>query len=548
MGRRVVLIGATGAFGERLARKLAAWPQVDLVLAARSEGPLRRLADELGCEAAVFDRARPETLATLKPWAVIDAAGPFQGAGYDLARATIAAGAHYIDLADGRDFVAGFAEALDAEARAAGVLAVAGASSTPALSNAALDAMTAGWREITTVRAAISPGAQAPRGLSVVQAILSYTGQPVRIFSGGAWRTEPGWSGLRRVAMPGLGRRLVVLCDTPDLDVMAPRVTREVRFLAGIELDIMQWGLWLLSWPVRLGLVRSLRPMAGLLREVAGWLAPFGSDRGGMVVEAWGVDAAGRPATARWWLCAEANAGPTTPVAAAAAVLRGLLEDRIVARGARPCVGVVDLPAILAELADLPIVTGLDHGAPTAPSLLRRMLGPGVERLPAQVAQIHDLTAPIRLRGAGRARGSGGLVPRLARAVIGLPDPGVYPDLVVDITPDAGGERWARSFGRRRFASRLGSLATPGEFEEALGPLRFRFLAEITLEGFRWRFQGWRLGPIPMPDALGPRIRAYSFARDGVYRFRVVTAHPWFGLIFAYGGRLAADLTSPEQR
>ena len=56
--------------------------------------------------------------------------------------------------------------------------------------------------------------------------------------------------------------------------------------------------------------------------------------------------------------------------------------------------------------------------------------------------------------------------------------------------------------------------------------------------GFLWRFAGWRLGPLPMPRALAPTIRARAFERDGAYRFSVAVAHPWLGLLFAYGGRL----------
>ena len=52
---------------------------------------------------------------------VIDAAGPFHAYGddpYRLPRAAIAAGLHYLDLADNAQFCAGIA-ALDAEAKAA---------------------------------------------------------------------------------------------------------------------------------------------------------------------------------------------------------------------------------------------------------------------------------------------------------------------------------------------------------------------------------------------------------------------------------------------
>ena len=69
---------------------------------------------------------------------LINASGPYQWQDYRLARACIAAGVHYIDLADARAFVTGIA-ALDAEAKRAGVLVVGGASTVPAISAAVID-------------------------------------------------------------------------------------------------------------------------------------------------------------------------------------------------------------------------------------------------------------------------------------------------------------------------------------------------------------------------------------------------------------------------
>ena len=66
---------------------------------------------------------------------LINATGPYQEQDYSLARACIAAGVHYLDLADARAFVTGIG-VLDAEARSAGVLAVSGASTVPGLSGA----------------------------------------------------------------------------------------------------------------------------------------------------------------------------------------------------------------------------------------------------------------------------------------------------------------------------------------------------------------------------------------------------------------------------
>ena len=313
-----------------------------------------------------FDRRQPQALAAPAPWLVIDAAGPFQDSDYRLPLAALAAGAHYIDLADSRSFVAGFEEAVGAAARAAGMLAVTGASSTPALSHAALAVMTHGWRQIDDILVAISPGARAPRGLAVVQAILSYVGRPVRVFRGGAWRRTYGWGELRLLRFPGVGRRWASVCDTPDLDLLPARfpIQGEALFLAGLTPWPLHLGLWALSWLVRLRLAPSLALLARPLRALAGLFSPFGSDRGGMIVEARGADAGGAPIHARWSLWAAPGVGPNTPAAPAAALARRLLEGRETRRGAFDCGGLLELDDILAELSDLPIDTRLDQDRP----------------------------------------------------------------------------------------------------------------------------------------------------------------------------------------
>ena len=199
MTRRLVLVGASGLFGERLARRLMMSPDTVLVLAARRTEPLERLKERLIADGAsvvleisAFDRRRPESLADLHPWAVVDTSGPFQDAGYGLAHAALKAGAHYVDIADARGFVAGFAAALDGEARRAGRLAATGASSTPALTVAVVQALAGDWRRIDRIEAAISPGSSAFSGASVIRAALSWAGQPTVLFIGGAWRGRRG--------------------------------------------------------------------------------------------------------------------------------------------------------------------------------------------------------------------------------------------------------------------------------------------------------------------------------------------------------------------
>jgi Domain of unknown function (DUF4166) len=167
-------------------------------------------------------------------------------------------------------------------------------------------------------------------------------------------------------------------------------------------------------------------------------------------------------------------------------------------------------------------------------------MGARVDAMPPAVRAVHAGGQRVRLRGHGVARGAGGLA-WLARRIAGMPGPGAHPDLVVEIAADARGEVWTRQFGRTRFRSRLRDLAKIGRFEEAVGPLGFAFEADPDPHGFRWRFVGWRLGPLPLPRLLAPRIHARSFARNGDYRFSVAVAHPWVGLVLAYAGRLEVE-------
>jgi len=556
--KRIILVGASGVFGQRLAAMIARWPDVVLVLAARNLAPLEALAADLAktrpaakIEVARLDRLDPKGLPDLGAWAVVDAAGPFQGQDHAFPRAVLAARAHHVDLADARDFVAGFEATLDGPARTAKRWAITGASSTPALSHAALDVMTAGWTRIDRIEAAISPGARAPRGLSVIPAILAWAGGPVRMFANGHWTLRPGWGDPRRTPFPGLGHRWTSLAETPDLDLLPVRfhVRRDAVFRAGLELPVLHLGLWALSLLRRARLIRSLEPLAVLLGEAAGWVAPLGSDRGGMVVGAEGLDADGVRRLARWSLRAEAGAGPHTPAAPAAATLRALLDGKLGEPRAAPCVGLLDLDAVLHELGDLPIRTQLESQRPDTPGLFPRLLGDAWEALPDVVRDAHAGLQPAALTGRARARGAPGL-PALVRRLQGLPPAGLHATAVT-ITPTANGERWIRQFGDRTFGSTIAPARDdPWAFEETAGALTFRFSVAADPGGFSWIFESWRLGPIPLPRAWAPRIRARTFARPrqdgiGAYRFRVLVAHPWLGVIFGYAGRLASPtLTS----
>lgn len=363
---RVLIIGASGNFGRRLARLMVRDGGFTIIAAGRRQSALDDVSAELGCETLVLDREAitAETLGSANIGLLVDVSGPFQTSDTRVIEAAISAGIHYIDIADGRAFVAGITS-FDAAAKAAGVVVIVGASSTPALSDAAASQITEGWHSIDTLRVVISPSNRQPRGIAVIAAILTYVGQPLRIFSHGAWRTSYGWGDTRRVTLPNVGRRWASLCDTPDLDQLVtrhnPRV--EASFYASLELSVMHLGLMLLGWLVRLGLIKSLSPFAAPLNWIAGWLEPFGNDRGGMTVEASGHGPDHLPRRALWWLAAKGDNGPNVPILGALGIARLLRDNGLSWCGAAPCTGFLTLASFEADFTAFGIQTGVERSA-----------------------------------------------------------------------------------------------------------------------------------------------------------------------------------------
>lgn len=544
MVTRVLVIGAGGVFGSRLAEGLLRHG-FEVIAAGRSLERAQAVAARLraafpgaAVEAAALDTATltagmlKETGATI----VADAAGPFQGAPPAVAEAAIAAGLHYVDLADGRDFVAEFPQ-LDGAARGAGVVALTGCSSTPALSNAALDRLTAGWREVVAVEAAISPGARAPRGVSVMRAILSWLGRPARVFEGGRWTVRPGWSGLQLRDFGAAGRRRVSLCETPDLDLFKTRFKPRERawFLAGLEPWPAHLGAWLLG-----RMVRTLRldpsGWAATLVRLSGAAAVFGSDRGAMRVEAYGVDGQGRAARAVWRLTAEPGEGPVTPSLPALAAIRDIAAGRL-EPGARACVGELALEDVVAEMAPHGLTTemAVERGA-----IFARAIGPAFDALPAPIRALHETPGRSLWRGEATTEGAEGLLAALAARLVGFPP--AQAACEVEVSVDADGDRsvWRRRIGGHAFASELSRPREGGRVRERFGPLAMDL--RLTPEGDRlvYRVEGWRLGQVPLPRALGPTTAAHEEVdAEGRFVFDVGIRLPLVGRVVRYRGWLA---------
>ncbi len=368
MPLRIVLLGATGVFGSRIARRLSGDPRFEVILAGRHRSTLDKLACALSASNANVSTAALDVeaadlrrmLARLQPQLVIHTAGPFQDRDYRVAEACLDCGGDYIDLADGRAFVSGIRQLHD-HAVQADRLVVSGASSVPALSSAVVDALLPGFETLDSIEHAISPGNRTPRGDATVGSILGYCGRPIRIWRNGEWRVAHGWMDGKSQKFPFGARRLGV-CEVPDLELFPNRYpgVRTVVFRAGLESPLLNWGTWCAAALVRMGLIRNLASQARTLRRVSERLISFGSDIGGMVVEMRGKGRDGSPLHLRWWLVADAGHGPEVPVTPAVVLARELAEGRLSARGAQPCTGLLALEQIEAGFSRYAVRTGIE--------------------------------------------------------------------------------------------------------------------------------------------------------------------------------------------
>lgn len=352
-----LVLGGYGFFGARICAALRTTPAIHLLIGGRDLLKAQQLAAQLGLaskHAVAIDATAPDLAAQLQARHVttlIHTAGPFQGQDYYVARAAIAAGANYLDLADGRDFVAGII-ALDAEARARGVFVTSGASSLPALSSAVVDRYLPRFKQLTTIRTGIASGARAP-GLATMRGVFSYCGKPYTRLVDGQWISAYGWLDMQRhrFAAP-VGARLLGSCDVPDLSLFPQHYpgVQTVTFHAGFASAPGHLAVWAGAQLVRFKLLRSLLPLVKPLHALSGWIEPLVSDKGAMFVTLTGTGHDRQPLSLTWQLLAAQNHGPHIPCGAAIALANKLAAGAPLPHGAMPCLGLLTVANYLTAL------------------------------------------------------------------------------------------------------------------------------------------------------------------------------------------------------
>jgi len=546
--KTVLIIGGYGQFGGRLSQRLSDIADIEVLVAGRTLLKAEALCKAHGgnLHPIYFDGSGnlDAQLRAMNPWLVIDAAGPFQGVfghGYDLAESCIKHGAHYIDLSDSGTFTQGIG-ALDKKAKTAGVAIISGASSVPALSSAVVDAAQANFARITSIEGGISPGGKIDIGTSVTQAVLSYLGKPLKIFKGGAWTEELGYSRVHKHIIAPTGEkpipRLFGLCDAPDLLLFPDHYegVDTVRFYGSQELWLIHINLRLLAWLQKCGLVRNLQNHARLFSRIGTWLGHFASERGGMYMEIMGIENDGSPISQHWHLIAEDGDGPFIPTLAAEILTRRWLAGKP-RTGARAAVGEITLPEFETVFSSLSIKSAFSE-VKSNPYLFQQVLGAQFETLPFVLKLGHQVSNTKIMRGrVDVVRGKNPLC-QMAASIIGFAKTGADREISICMDVRDDQEVWTRTIDGNAFRSVLSKGPNLFEVYERFGPIKFKMKFRIADEKLHYDIVSAKVLGIPFPKFLLPKSITHERVEEGKFVFDVEIRLPLLGRLIAYKGWL----------
>lgn len=358
----VMILGGYGHFGVKIAEALIR-DNIPIIIVGRNQDKLTNTINHLkqkyptaNITGSCFDiyKNLDERLKELKPFIVIHTSGPFQNQDYTIPKICIENHAHYLDIADAREYVRDISTLNDLAMRN-NVSVISGASSVPGLTSAVIDEYKSTFSELDHLKFGISSGQQTPGGVATTHAILSYTGKKIPTYKGAKGKVI-GWQGLHRVELPGCGKRWQSNCSIPDLDLFPEYYDlKSIEFSGGVESSFLHLSLWCMSWLVRWGMPIRLGKYSNLFYRVAKSFDRFGSDAGGLYIFLSGKDLQGKPKNIKWFIIARKNHGLYIPTIPAIVLAKKIFHGEYSTVGAKPCVGLVSLKELLAEMNDYDI-------------------------------------------------------------------------------------------------------------------------------------------------------------------------------------------------
>lgn len=544
---RVLIIGGYGQFGFRLGQLLSGHDTLEITLAGRSLAKAQKACEDLARAKARYvplalDRNKDLATQIIKPFNIIvDTSGPFQAYGddrYRIAEHAISIGAHYFDIADGAQFVAGI-ETLDARAKAAKVSVISGLSTYPCLTAAVAADLSKGMAKVTGISAGIAPSPHAVMGRGVIGSILDSGAQKIDGDTYGL--SDPQWE---VVGVPGEVPLIPLLFSTvsaPEAELL-PRdypSLKTMRNSAGPQPVILHRMLIFMAWMSRKRLLPPLRFFETLIYKTQA-ITRIGEHRSGMFVRVDGTDKAGRLASKKWGVIAIGDDGPNIPILPIVHIIEQLLRGDKIAPGARSAIGALSLADYQAQCDKLNIISGTYDLSTPNRDVYPTVIGPAYSRLPAPIQGMHRTGA--RAEFSGRATITRGRNPlsHIVGGVFRFPKAKADAPIKVTFTREGERELWTRNFGGHIMTStqEAGTGKDAHMVIERFGPVAIIMAAVIKEDRLYIVPRRWRIFGASMPRWLLPHGDIFESVQEGRFHFHVEIKAPLLGLLVKYQGWL----------
>jgi hypothetical protein len=320
----IAVFGGYGTFGAHASRALAA-AGLPLRIAGRDGERARIFAAGLGIghEGIAADASDPASCARALTGirVAVSCAGPFSRLGTALPESCLAAGVHYVDISDDRNWHARL-RSWDGRFRERDLTAAVGCSSLPGISGALAVLAAERLPTVERVRITLFIGNRNPKGEAAVRSAAAQLG---RIFPAPQGLLR-GLAGREIVDLPPpFGARAVHDWESPELDLFPILLgAREVRVKVGFESRLANAAAATLA---RLG-PRVGGALLGAFTPLARVLSRFGHSGGYVKVELQAAD--GTTASA---VLGGAEEGQRMAALPAAFVAQGLHEGTVTSRG-----------------------------------------------------------------------------------------------------------------------------------------------------------------------------------------------------------------------
>lgn len=282
----IAVFGGYGTFGAHASRALAAAGQ-SLRIAGRDGERARAFAAGLGDrhEGIAADASDPAACARALAGArvAVSCAGPFSGLGTALPESCLAAGVHYVDIADDRAWHTRL-RTWDGRFRERGLTAAVGCSSLPGISGALAVLVAKRLPAVERARITLFIGNRNPKGEAAVRSAAAQLG---RVFPAPQGLLR-GLAGREIVDLPlPFGPRAVHDWESPELDLFSTLLgARDIRVKVGFESGLANRSASTLA---HLG-PRLGGALLGAFTPIARVLSHFGHSGGFVKVELWAAD------------------------------------------------------------------------------------------------------------------------------------------------------------------------------------------------------------------------------------------------------------------